>query len=224
MTTTTIPALTAAQITALDALTNHYPELKKTVLGTGAPRLGTIIDGVDDRVVSLEASLVLTGDARLRWKKIHITAAAGTSENDTAYDLPAGAVLERVLLEVKTAEATGSTKTIDVGLLSSESGGDADGFLDGISTAATGIIQPKWNQTVGSNNTYLGAASTHTRGALLTELLIAGNDVTSGGDGFAAAKAHVTSSVTAKSVTWTAGSAQTEFDGYLWLGYTLLVG
>ena len=45
-----------------------------------------------------------------------------------------------VFLDVTTLEATGATKTIDIGTLSTDSG-DADGFLDGASVAAAGIIR-----------------------------------------------------------------------------------
>lgn len=49
------------------------------------------------------------------------------SETDTGLDFTAGqVVLPNPFLKVVTADAT---ETIDVGLLSSESGGDADGFL-----------------------------------------------------------------------------------------------
>jgi hypothetical protein len=64
-----------------------------------------------------------------------------TGEKDTGHDLRTGDVVEEVYLDVKTAEATSGTKTIDVGLLSSESGGDTDGFLDGVSTAAAVVVQ-----------------------------------------------------------------------------------
>jgi len=42
-----------------------------------------------------------------------------------------------VMLNVKTAEATGGTKTVDIGI----SGGDEDGFLDGASVASAGEIK-----------------------------------------------------------------------------------
>lgn len=72
-------------------------------------------------------------------KDINITDGA---ETDSSIDLPTPAVVTGIFLEVLTAEATGGTKTLDVGLLSSESGGDADGFLDGASVAATGTVVP----------------------------------------------------------------------------------
>lgn len=148
-----------------------------------------------------------------RWIKFAMIAGT-TAVVDTTIDLPAKAIVEDAYVYVTTAETTGSTKTIDVGLLASESGGDEDGFIDGISVAATGLKKPVFVATVGSNNTYLGAASTHTRGVLLTELLIAGEDTAAGGDGFAQKGQHIGDSVTAKSITYTRGSTLTEFVGF----------
>lgn len=59
-----------------------------------------------------------------------------TSETDTGVDLPAGVLVTGAIIQVTTAAASG---TIDVGILSTESGGDADGFIDGASCAATGF-------------------------------------------------------------------------------------
>jgi hypothetical protein len=75
-------------------------------------------------------------------------------EKDTGLDFVAGDIIESVWINVRTLEATAATKTIDVGLLSSESGGDADGFLDGVSTATpAGIRTPSLasaGQTLGT--------------------------------------------------------------------------
>lgn len=73
------------------------------------------------------------------------------SENDLGIDLPAAAILlPDVGLNVTTAQA----KTMDVGLLSSESGGDADGIMVAIPFTTTGVVAAK-------------SASTATRGALI---------------------------------------------------------
>src|SRR3990167_1491907 len=63
--------------------------------------------------------------------KVPIAAGLTTGAKDTTVDLPTKGIVLDVFVDVTTAESTGSTKTIDVGLLASESGGDADGFLDG---------------------------------------------------------------------------------------------
>lgn len=62
------------------------------------------------------------------------------SENNTGLQFPAGALLlPSVGFRVTVAEAT---RTIEVGLLSSESGGDADGLIDALSLATAGTIVP----------------------------------------------------------------------------------
>lgn len=137
-------------------------------------------------------------------KVIAITAPEDGSENDSAWDLPATAIVQRVCVNVATAEATGATKTLDVGTDGSGSN-DPDGFLDGVSVATTGLKCGAFTSTTGSNNTYVGAAATHTRGALLTELLVAGEDTAAGGDGVAVPGLDVTSG--GESLTYTAGSA-----------------
>lgn len=118
--------------------------------------------------------------------KFAITAPADGSETTHAEDLPTAGVVLGAWLDVTTAEATGGTKTLDVGLLSSESGGDADGFLDGVSVAATGIV----GGSLASGGQTLGA------------LLRADED----GAGALVPEPHILNG-TAKSISYTAGSA-----------------
>jgi hypothetical protein len=83
---------------------------------------------------------VVAKTGSFRVLRIPITYADGTTETDTTWDLPTTCtVLPWVSVLVTTAEATGTTKTIDFGTLSTASG-DADGFGDGVSVAATGHI------------------------------------------------------------------------------------
>jgi hypothetical protein len=122
-----------------------------------------------------------------------------TSEYDTGIDLPANMQVIDAFVEVVTAVASG---TIDVGLLSSESGGDADGILDGVSCATAGIFGPT------NNDTSTGEEQV---GALL------GDEITSA-DGTAeytlCRKAHRCDG-TAKSVTFT--TSNHAIDGYIHL-------
>ena len=141
----------------------------------------------------------------VRLYRYKITTTPTGSEQDTGIDLPTTGFVIDAWVDVDTAEATGTTKTLDIGLLSTESGGDLDGFVDGLSVAAAGLIRPRFVPTVGSNNTYLGAAATHTVGALLTGTLIAGEDTAAGGDGFAMRGWHALNG-TAKSLVYKAGS------------------
>lgn len=126
-------------------------------------------------------------DLQHRVLRLRLTAPADGSENDTGIDVPDDAQITNVLLNVITAEATGGTKTVDVGLLSSESGGDADGFLNGVDVSSTGLVQG----SLASGGQTLGA------------LLSADED----GAGTLVPEPHLTASVTAKSVSYTAGSA-----------------
>ena len=139
-----------------------------------------------------------------------IDRAAG--ETDTGFDFRAGDVIMTAWVDTQTLEATQATKTVDVGLLSSESGGDADGILDGVSVAAAGVTVGKTTITTGSNTKF---AATTTRGALLEDFQ-AGTDVDKD-EGMAYRKEHVCDG-TAKSLTYTNGGAFTEFVGK---GYVL---
>lgn len=81
-----------------------------------------------------------------------------TGQTDTSVDIPSGAVIHDVIVQVTAADGSG---TLDVGLGNgSEAGYDADGLLDGESLAATGFRQHK---------TVDGTASNNTLGALLVE-------------------------------------------------------
>lgn len=174
-----------------------------------------------DAVADLAKGYTKIGDGHMVMKKVATIAGGTTAEVDTGFDLPANAIAHEWFLDVKTAEATGGTKTVDVGLLSTESGGDADGFMRAVDVSSTGMKKCAWKSTVGANNTYLGAASTHTFGALMTGLLIAGEDVAAGGDGFAFAAPHMAGSVTSKSVSYSRGSTLTELVADLWVRYSI---
>ncbi len=75
-------------------------------------------------------------------KKIQMSAAdfPDNSEIATGWSLPADAVVKNVFIRVNTAEVTATTKTIIVGTDSTD-GGDADGYLAGVSVAATGLVK-----------------------------------------------------------------------------------
>lgn len=138
---------------------------------------------------STNASPALQNYFAVKAVKLPVTRVASTDEQDTGFNLPANAVVLDVFLEVTTLEATGTTKTVDVGLLASETGGDADGFLDGVSVATAGV----------RNGSLVAGAVT--RGLLLRETV-----TDSGSATLSANRAHVTTAVTARSVTYTLGS------------------
>lgn len=142
----------------------------------------------------------------MRVKKLSVTV-LDNAENDTGWDLPAKAVVYDVLVDIVTLEATATTKTIDIGLLSSETNGDADGFVDGVVTATpAGIKRGQATVTTGSNTKFY--AATPTRGVLLCDHQ-AGTDVDQD-EGLYREKPHIANSVTAKSISYTLGSAHTE--------------
>ena len=65
---------------------------------------------------------------------------AAATETDTGFNFPTGAtLLPYPAVDVRVADAT---ETIDVGLLSSESGGDANGILALLDIGTTGLILP----------------------------------------------------------------------------------
>ena len=84
------------------------------------------------------------------------------TEFDTNIDLPTGILVNGWRVDVVTAA---NSATIDIGILSTEVGGDAAGFVDGASLAATGLVFP------GSVD---ASAATNTTGVLLVE-----SDITS---------------------------------------------
>lgn len=112
-----------------------------------------------------------------------------TTETDTGFDFPTGAtILPRPSVDVRTADAT---ETIDVGLLSSESGGDANGFIAALSVGTPGQIDTTFASTVTNGallvETATGAAAvipgTYVIGATavsLTYTLTAGSDTAAG--------------------------------------------
>ena len=148
---------------------------------------------------------VISGQAGLR-VKAHRIAAAGilsTSVQDTGFNLPIKGIVTDVLMDVRTAEATGATKTIEVGLLASETGGDEDGFLDALDVSATGVFQG------------VLLAAGQTRGALMREVEEGTVNVP---------KNHVMNG-TARSLTFTLASNDwVEFVGILYVAYFDLDG
>ncbi len=68
--------------------------------------------------------------------EIPITLVASATEQSTGVILPTRCVVTSTIVNVFTAEATGTTKTIDVGLLA---GGGAD-LANDVSVASTGFV------------------------------------------------------------------------------------
>lgn len=144
-----------------------------------------------------------------------VAQATAATEYDTGFDLPVGAVVQPIGagLRVHTADAT---ETIDVGLLSSESGGDANGFISllPVSGSANSTVMAQAAVTVGSNETFF---ATQTLGALLADFL-AGADV-AGDVGTNNPKQAVISTATSITYTLTAGTDTAK--GWFFLEYVL---
>lgn len=81
-----------------------------------------------------------------------VTIVASTSEQDTGVALPANGIVVSALIRVNTAEVTGGTPTVDVGIV-----GDPDAMIDAGSVSAAGAV----GQTGGAGET----ASVSTAGA-----------------------------------------------------------
>lgn len=135
----------------------------------------------------------------LKVAKLAVSALSNGAETSTGFTLPTKAAVYDVLLDVVTAEATGGTKTLDVGTLSTASG-DADGFIDGASVAAIALVRGQATVTTGSNTKYFSA---NTRGVLLSDYQ-AGTDVDQD-EGVYIEKPCLT--MGGKTITYTAGSA-----------------
>ena len=94
---------------------------------------------------------VQRGNIKFSW-----TASAAASEVDVGVDLPfTTGVCVVTDIFIITTNAT-NTPTIDLGLLSTETNGDADGFLDGVTQSATGVQSVYTNDFKGAFNTDSG--------------------------------------------------------------------
>ena len=134
-------------------------------------------------------------------------AASNAVEVDTGIDLPVGLMVEDVLLDVT---ATDATETIDVGLLSSESGGDANGFLALAPVDTAGIVQGI-GMTTGTNETYISAVYF---GALFSPKPVVGTDVDGDSGSFALGRKVIT---TAVSVTYTGSAGSDTAAGMIYI-------
>jgi len=104
-------------------------------------------------------------------KRIRIAATPTGAAQNSAFTLPTKAVVFGAWIDVTVAEATGTTKTIDVGPSS-----DPNGYLDGIDVSSTGIKKG----TLDSGGQTLGALlSVDEDGA---GVLVPEPDLTGGGE------------------------------------------
>jgi len=189
-------------------------KLKETRIGAQAPC--PLIAKADGSHISLLDMLAALNN-RIKVKKIPFT--ASTTEKDTGWDLPNTAVVLDVVVEVTTAEAG---ITMNVGLLSTETGGDATGFLNGIDVSSTGIIAGALSVTkaAGVNENYISAVA-NTRGAFLSFLEAELGSDTAGDHGFCAyeRRVHPAAKVAAKSISYTHSAGASAVKGNIYIIY-----
>jgi hypothetical protein len=137
---------------------------------------------------------------------------SGGTEVDTGLDLPLDSLVYDARVEVVTVD---STETVDIGLLSTETAGDADGLVTAASVGTAGYPD-MITATAGGNETYLSAVH---YGALLGSFL-AGSDV-AGDVGTFLPKGKVVTGANAKSITYTPSTSDT-FAGYGYVYFKLV--
>lgn len=138
------------------------------------------------------------------------------TETDTGFDLPDNsAVLPNgVGVDVLTLD---DTETVDVGILSTEANGDADGFIALGSVALADSVIAGNAATVGSNETFL---ATTTLGALVNDFA-AGSDVATD-TGVSNKKSYVCDG-TAESISYTLTAGTDTAEGFIKLPLQLHV-
>lgn len=176
--------------------TTKLNDLDKEIAGLGRGKNDNIKLG--DKLNEIIAGTV-------QWKAIRMVPGNNTPV-DTGWDLPAQAMVVDVLVKVDVSESGG---TVDIGTLAGESGGDADGFADGLDVSTTGLKRPGATVTG-------GVFSARTRGALLSDYAVGTN---ADDRGLYLEKPYLTDSVAAKSVGYTRSGTFTTLDATLLIGY-----
>ena len=131
------------------------------------------------------------------------------SEQTTYIELPADMAIMQAFLDVVTVDAG---ETIDVGLLSSQGGGDANGLIAAASVATAGKVIPKVTVTTGSSEVYLASC---TIGELLADTFTAGTDAATDVGTFEPL-VHVCDG-TAKTVSYTGSAGSDTAAGWIYL-------
>lgn len=136
--------------------------------------------------------------------------ASDNTETDTGIDLPVNVWVQDVAMEVVTSDPS---ETLSIGLLSSETNGDADGFIVTADASTAGFVKPLAH-TAGSSEKYV---STFSYGALMGAGVV-GTD--SDGDfGLGAVPGHIVSGANAKSVTYTGSAGSDTAAGYIYVWF-----
>jgi hypothetical protein len=130
-------------------------------------------------------------------------------ETSIGWSLPKYAEIDylSMMVFVKTIDAT---ETVSIGLLSTEVGGDADGFIDDISIATAGWIRPAATLSQGTNAHYISAT---TFGVLFLPAACLGANVTEQ-NAVPLFKNHMGDGV-AKSLSYTCSAGSDTFVGVI---------
>lgn len=141
--------------------------------------------------------------------------ASDNTETDTGINLPANCLITPygIKLRVTTAD---SGETLNVGILASESGGDADGFIAAAVMTNLGFVELLPQITGGTNIDYVG---TNYIGALVSTS-IAGADAVATVGGFTPEVYRTDGTATSISYTGSAGSDTAA--GYIYISFIKL--
>jgi hypothetical protein len=102
---------------------------------------------------------------------LNATLLVDNAETAIGYTIPAGYMVRNVFLDITTAEATATTKTISIGTDSSDSG-VAAGYFNGASVAAAStLVANEAAVTAGATETYVSALG----GSLLGDGIVGAN-------------------------------------------------
>ena len=144
----------------------------------------------------------------------HADQAGDNTETDSGFDLPTDALVgpDGVGIYVQDLDAG---ETLDAGLLASESGGDANGFIAAISVATAVAVAAQATITGGGSEDYFSA---QLLGALLADFTAGANAATDVGTNNP--KRH-RGDGTAKSISWTLSAGADTAAGFILLPYRL---
>lgn len=152
-------------------------------------------------------------DQLKREQTLMIPIASSTAETDTGFDLPAYLLIKDCYFDCRAIDAG---ETLNVGLLSSEANGDANGFLAAQDVDNGVGLQHPITYLNGSNEAYV---SVFTGGALLYAGRV-GTDVDQD-NGLAGRLKYVTDGI-AKSITHTGSAGSDTTAGFIILEYSKL--
>lgn len=140
--------------------------------------------------------------------------ASDNTETDTTVDFKTDTAVHRVCVEVVTVDAG---ETIDIGLLSTDTAGDANGFIAAQSVATAGFYcNDKPTITAGSNETHVSTASNV--GALMGSSLKGTNTATDEGSHYI--WDHVVTASNADDITYTGSAGSDTAAGYIHYYFT----